>query len=243
MAQSDTKLTEKIDVLWHYCAGFAQSASLLNKIGYGFLLMSLLDFITLITPTRFMNPVWEFQTFGAIVERSAVLLLGFALVFFGERDGRSKLELPLLRLLSWLVLVIAVLFFLMIPLGVFNSFRIDRLNKQQITAQIVRGKTQVQQIQQQLAEITTKEQMEDFLNSFSRAGRSPEIGSTQQLEEVKGQLASSLVQGEKNLSTQAKELQANHRLELLKSSVKWNLGALIAGVLLLGIWQGSRWAR
>jgi hypothetical protein len=243
MAQSDTKIAEKIEVLWHYCAGFAQSTSLLNKIGYGFLLLSLLDLITLLTPPHFMNPVWEFQTFGAIVERAAVLLLGFALVFFGEGDVRSKLELPLLRVLSWLVLIVAVLFFLMIPLGVFNSFRIDRQNKQQITAQIERGTTQVQDIQKQLAGITTQEQMEAFLNNLSRTGRSPEIGDTQQLEKVKEELASSLAQGEKNISTQAKEMQASQRLELLKTSVKWNLGALISGVFLLVIWQGSRWTR
>jgi hypothetical protein len=33
------------------------------------------------------------------------------------------------------------------------------------------------------------------------------------------------------------------RLTLFKNTVKWNLGALVAGILFLQIWFRTRWAR
>ena len=243
MAESNVKASERLEVLGQYCLGLVRSTALLHWIGYGFLLLALIDFVELIVPPNFMNPAWEFQTFGAIVERVAVLLIGFGLVFFGEKNGRAKGEFPLLRGLSWLVLILAIAFFLMIPLGVVNTIRLDRQYKQQVTAQVQRGKNQIQQIQQQLAGISTPEEMTSFLNRLDRAGRSPAIANSQQLQEVKEQLVTSLAQGETAFNTQARELQANQRVNLLKKSVKWNLGALIAGMLLLCVWQGTRWAR
>jgi len=247
MNESSTKLTEqleaKVEVLRQYCVEILRSTSLLHWIGYGFLLFALIELVTVMIPPQFMNPVWEFQTFGAIVERVAVLLIGFGLVFFGEEGGRGKWELPLLKSLSWLAFLTAILFFLMIPLGIVNTLRIDRQSNQQITSQVEQGRTRIQEIQKQLQGVTTQQQMEELLAGFNRTGGSPQIGSTQQLEEVKGQLSSVLAQGETTINTQAKEAQANQRLNLLKSSVKWNLGALLTGVLLLVIWQGTSWTR
>ncbi|MGQ4646834.1 HpsJ-like protein, cyanoexosortase A-associated [Lyngbya aestuarii] len=247
MNESSTKLTEqleaKVEVLRQYCVEILSSTLLLHWIGYGFLLFSLVELVAIIIPPQFMNPVWEFQTFGAIVERVVVLLLGFGLVFFGERGGRGKWELPLLKSLSWLAFLMAILFFLMIPLAIVNTLRIDRQNTQQITNQIEQGKNQIQQIQKQLQGVTTQQQMEELLTGFNSTGGSPQIGSGQQLEDVKGQLSSVLAQGETTISTRAKEVKADQRLNLLKSSVKWNLGALLTGVLLLVIWLSSSWTR
>jgi hypothetical protein len=48
---------------------------------------------------------------------------------------------------------------------------------------------------------------------------------------------------ETTIKSQAAATQKNQRLALLKRSVKWNLGALISGVLFIILWQGTSWAR
>ena len=42
---------------------------------------------------------------------------------------------------------------------------------------------------------------------------------------------------------QAEPIRSQDRLSLWKSSVKWNLGALVSGVLFIRIWRGTHWAR
>jgi hypothetical protein len=39
----------------------------LRWVGYGLLILSLLDTIAVLTPPQFLNHVWELQTIGALV--------------------------------------------------------------------------------------------------------------------------------------------------------------------------------
>jgi len=39
------------------------------------------------------------------------------------------------------------------------------------------------------------------------------------------------------------EQKNTQKMGLLKNSVKWNLGALVASVLFFILWKSSRWAR
>lgn len=61
---------------------------LFHVIGYGLLLFFLFDIVDLFFPPRFMNPIWEFQTIGALIERVPLPLIGLVLVFYGEKNYR-----------------------------------------------------------------------------------------------------------------------------------------------------------
>lgn len=220
---------------------FPISSVLARGIGYGLLLLFLLDLVYLFIPPGFMNPAWEFQTFGAIVERVAVPLIALVLIFWGGRNGRFKFEFPLLKGVSWLSFLAGTLLFLAIPLGVLNTMRLDRQANAQISQQIEQGKTQIKQIQDRVGNVTTEEQMKELLTQFNR-GSTPNIGGSQ-LENVKKELLSSLSQGESNLAAQAEMAQKNQRMALLKNSVKWNVGSLVAGALFFWTWLLTKWAR
>lgn len=237
------QLHDIVEALYKFCTGLANSTKILRGLGYGLLLLTIFDVADVLIPPRFTNPIWEFQTFGTIVERIALPLLGFAFIFIGERDGRSKVELGILKGLSWLSLLIAVLLWLGIPLGIVNTIRIDRQNNTQISTQVNQGKTQIKSIQDQLNTIATTDEMEALIKQVDSAGRAPEISGPEQLADVKKQMSSLLVQGETNLNNQAKTLQKDKRQVLLKSSVKWNLGALVSGALFFWIWLLTGWAR
>lgn len=243
MSESDTnQLIEKVEALWKSSIELLQTSILVRGVGYGLLLLFLFDLIYLFIPPGFMNPTWELQTFGAIVERIAIPLIALVLIFWSGRSGRFKLEFPLLKGLSWLSLLAAVLLFLAIPLGIINTVRLDRQANAQIDNQVAQSKTQIKKIQEQLGNITTEEQMKEFLSQFSRAGNAPNVERAQ-LENVKKELLSSLSQGESSLTDQAKTAQSNQRQVLLKNSIKWNLGSLVSAVLFLWIWLLTGWSR
>lgn len=217
-----------------------QSSVLFRLVGYGLLLFVLFDLITVLLPPRLMDPVWEFQTIGAIVERIPLPLLGFVLIFYGESNFRSKWEVLFLKILSWAALLIAILLFLLIPLGISNTLRINERNNTQLTAQATQQMTQLEQFQEQLNKATTND-LQTLLTRVQAQDRNSQ--DIKNPEELKKRLLTEANQAEENLKNQAESTRKSKRLELLKSSLKWNLGALIAGILFIRIWQATGWAR
>ncbi len=244
MTQIDNSTSNKsVEVLRRFNISLLRSINLLRWVGYGFLVLSLFDLIDILYPPDFMNPAWELQTMGQLVERLAVPLLAFVLIFFGERNSRDRWEVPFLSFLSWFSLLYGVLFLLLIPLGLFNTLRIDRQANQQLSTQVNQAQTQVQQVKEQLQTVNSPTEMEELLSRINPRGGTPEIDSIQQLEEIKDRLSTVVENGDKQIKTRAKEARSTQRKNLLKRSIKWNLGALIGGTLFISIWKGTAWAR
>ncbi|MGE5657625.1 MAG: HpsJ family protein [Actinomycetota bacterium] len=211
----------------------------LRWVGYGLLVLSLFDTISVLTPPDFLNPVWELQTIGALVERVPVPLLGLALIFFGEEYDRTDWEEIVLKALSWITLLLALFFLLMLPLGIFNTLRVNSQNSQQITAQSQQQLTQLQQVQDRLTK-GSPEELKTLASELNRLGLPV---NTQQPEELKTQILSKIPQAKQQLETQVKTVQSNQRLALFKNAVKWILGALISSILFFILWRGTSWAR
>ncbi len=244
MTQSDSnQLTQSVKELRRFSFSQLRSISLWRLIGYVLLVLSLLDLVEKLVPLRLMNPAWELQTLGALVERVPLPLLGLVLAFYGERNWRARWEVPLLKFLSWLALLLGVAFLLLIPVGVSNTVRIERQNSEQIAAQVDKQMTQIQKVEDAIEGAKTPAEMEALISRLDGQGRSPDIKNSQQLEQVKEQLSDSIAKGEERMIEQAEATRSSQRLDLWKSSVKWNLGALVSGVLFIGIWRRTRWAR
>lgn len=212
------------------------SMTIVRVLGYGLLLLALFDIIEMFIPPNFMNPAWEFQTIGALVERVPVPLIGLVLVFFGELHSRTKWEFAILKVLSWLTLVFGILFFLLIPLALTNTIRLNTQSVAQIQTVSTKQASQAEQLEQQVSK-ASPEQISNFFKSQGRKidGKSP--------DELKNQLLSEVSQAKKQIKTQAQATQSLRGLSLIKTSAKWNLGALVAGTLFISIWKGTRWAR
>jgi hypothetical protein len=237
MTKSDSdRFTPLVQELQAFAFSQQGSMTILRSLGYGLLLLAFFDIVEMFIPPNFMNPAWEFQTFGALVERVPVPLIGLVLVFFGELNSRSKWEFPLLKLLSWLTLLFALLFFLLIPLGVGNTFRLNNQSAAQISTLSKQQLSQAEQVEKQLNQ-ATPQQIDNFIKSQGRSlgGKNP--------EELKTQVLSKVSQAKQQIKTQAEATQSSRGLSLIKSSVKWNLGALVASGLFISIWKGTRWAR
>lgn len=212
---------------------------LFHAVGYGLLLFVFFDVADLLFPPRFMNPIWEFQTVGALIERVPLPLIGMALVFYGGDSYRNKWEKLFLNLLSQAAIVIGILFLLLIPLCISDAIRINNLNSEQINTQLERQVSQVKQFQQQLNK-ATEQDLTNLMTRLNSQNNSPDVKNSQ---ELKSRLLSEAQNSQSNMKTQAEATLKNKGFSLIKNSVKWCLGALIAGDLFIRIWQATRWAR
>lgn len=224
-------MTKSVDDGW-------LSSSLLRPIGYCLLVLTSFDLISILVPLRLMNPTWEFQTIGSLVERVPVPLLGLGLVFYAKDELRSKWEQLPLKLLSWSSLLAGVLFVLLAPLLLVDSLRIGEQINYQINTQVTQQLSQLGQLENQVSKGTAQD-INEVLTRFNQ-GQPPTIKNPQQL---KSRLLSEITQAKQTLRPKTEANWADRRLALLKNSVKWFLGSLVSGALFIYIWRVTRWAR
>lgn len=206
-------------------------------VGYGLLGFALMDLIQVLYAPKFFNPAWEVQAIGSLIERVIVPLLGLALVFFGEFYDRNRVEKILLKVLSWLCLVLAIVCLLVIPLGVFGTARLDVQNDQQFNRQAEQQFSQFNKLEQQLNQSNTN----DLQALATKAGLP--IDPTKEPQVLKTELLARLTAVRAKVQSQIEENRASQKQTLFKNSIKWNLGALLASCLFFILWKSSDWAR
>lgn len=210
--------------------------NLCRLVGYSMLLLTIFDILDIAIPLQIMNPAWEFQTMGALVERVAIPLVALLLVFSGKLENRSPVEMFVLKLISRLTLLVGLLYILLIPLGVTNTIRLYNSNLEQFQKEYTQQMSQANQVEKQLTQATPAE----LDNILKRQGHSLDGKNPQ---DVKNQLLSNFKQAKQQLKTQTDAKKSSATLKLFKSSVKWNLGALVSAFLFIGIWRGTFWIR
>lgn len=221
-----------------------RAAHLFHWVGYGLLLFVGLDLAAIFYPSYFTDPAWEFQTLGQLVERVPVPLLGLLLVFFGERKPRARWEFPILKILSWLTLLAGLIFLLAIPLGITDTLRLDRLAQEQVNMSVDQQLGRIQQVEEQVQQATTSPQLAALARRYNVEELDlPSLETVTDTETLRGQFSDALAQRQQVLENNRLRKLMGQRNRLLKQSVKWNIGALIAAILLIGLWKGSRWAR
>lgn len=235
-SSSDKFIPGLVQELQEFAFSQTGSTKILRILGYGLLLLAFFDIVEMLFPPRFMNPVWEFQTFGALIERVPVPLIGFALIFYGEWHSRNKWEFIGVKLLSWLTVLFAVILLLLIPLGIGNTVRLSKQSAAQITNASQQQISQAERVEEQLSQ-ATPEQINNLLKGQGRTldGKSP--------QEIKTQILSEVSKAKVQIKNQAETTQSTQRLNLLKNSVKWNLGALVSAALFFSFWKATQWAR
>jgi len=214
----------------------AFSFAILRLVGYGLLILSVLEYATILIPPQLMNPEWEFSAMGQVVERVPVPLLALALVFLGDTQMRRGWERPCLKILSWLALGFSIFLFLMIPFwGVMNTMRLSTLSAAAINQQYDAQAQQFSQFEQQLNQASP----EDISNFLTSQGVALEDSSQPPKEQILGQLQTL----QQQLQEQAKAERTAQQRTLLERAIKWNLSAMVSGVLFAYIWHLTPWTR
>ncbi|MGG6296552.1 HpsJ-like protein, cyanoexosortase A-associated [Leptolyngbya sp. AN02str] len=212
------------------------SLALLRLAGYGLLILTALDLGAILLPPQLMNPVWEFQTLGQIVERVPLPLLALVLIFFGESQLRGKWEKPLLKALSWLSLAFAIFLVIITPLwGVMNTVRINAQNSTELNTQLSAQREQIAAVEAQLSQAS----VEDIASFLESQGLDAEVSA----EASKEQLLAELETAEQRMENEFNAQSTSRRNTLLESSLKWNLSALISSFIFAYMWHLTRWSR
>ena len=219
-----------------------RSMGLVHIVGYGILLLTAVDLFTILVPPRFMNPTWEFQAFGQCIERVPVLFLGLILIFFGEENPRGNIERIFVKLLSWMTLILAVIFFLLVPISIFNTIRIDQTNEQRANFELDQQLSQLRQVRGQVERAESPEDLRGLVALLRTGGTAPSLSSSD-VSQTQERLYAVLKNREQLfLADNGRRISRQHRA-LLKQSFKWTIGAVISGILLLLTWANTKWAR
>lgn len=211
----------------------------LRRVGYVLVLLSFLDTLAVLYPPNLLNPAWELQTIGSIVERVPVSLLGLALIFLGEEEERQNFEEILLKFLSWFCLVLAIVFLLMLPLGVFNTLKINSATNKQLDQRSSQELSQIQDVEERLKQGTNQE-LKVLAEELNRMGMKVDLN---QPEDLRKQILSRIVPAKQQLKNQVEKTRQTQRNNLFKNAVKWFLGALLSSALFFSFWKGTNWAR
>jgi hypothetical protein len=203
---------------------------LCRLVGYALLLLMALDIADIFIPFKFADANWEFQVVGNLVERVPVPAIGLLLVLYGE--NRSKL----IKLMSTLSLIVGILFLLLIPLGISSTLLINKQNYAQISAQSNQQLANLQRFKKQLNNPKALKEIEQSLARINSLPRRSEDKRpvTREL------LSKKITEKESQINFEANALIETTRFSLFKRSIKWNLGALIAGVLFILLGRSRR---
>lgn len=232
-----SKLGGAVESLKYGSFELMSSIRILRFIGYGMLGLALFDLIeTAITTSNFGNAITMLQLAGTVVEKSPVSLLGLALVLIGGLNERYKWERFLLKFLSWLTLLVGILYILLIPLAIANTVLVNNVVNTTIDSQYKEKLKQASEFEERF-KLATPEAIQDIVK---RQGGSLGDKSPQQLKE---KILADVNQSKAQLKAQSDAAKSQQQKSWLVKSIKWNLGALIAGTLFISIWKYTQWVR
>ncbi|NUN65701.1 hypothetical protein HCU40_13275 [Pseudanabaena biceps] len=215
---------------------------LFRLLGYCLLFFFLLDTLVIAIPFKFTDAIWELNIFGQIVERVPLLLLSFPLLFFGEYSARMKWEKIAAQVISWLALVLAMFFFLGLPLAVVNTFRVQDIRQGEVIANAAQQNGPIQEIANRLNKANTDVEIRDVLKSINPQQRAV-VNQIPNPSEIKTKLLKEINESISKTQTQADSSKRQIGMSLWKDSVKWLIAGLFSGLFLLYVWLQSKWAR
>lgn len=96
-----------------------------RPVGYCLLVLAIIDIIDIIYPLQLLDFNWELWVIPQLVERVAVPLIAIALIFYGESQVDSVLEIRILQAIRWFSLILGILFLLLLPLILVDTPRLQ----------------------------------------------------------------------------------------------------------------------
>ena len=207
------------------------AARILHLIGYGLLLVAVVNIGLAIAPWQSINPLEEFPI-GRVIETMPIVLLGMILVYYQQGD-RTSIEVAILKTLSWLSLASAILLLAIIPLNISNSWLYHRqIMPSEVT---VDRQDLIQQFKEQLKAANSKAEISAVLQQQVAPINISDLVNVPQLKDnILTDLSS-----DRNTIT-SPTFRGEKRSMLLKNCLRWNLGALVASTLFFTFWQSSR---
>ena len=235
-------MEQKVAKLGTFSLNMLRSIALWRLVGYALLFLFVLDLAEIFIPPSPLDPQWQFQSLGQVVERVPIPLISFLLIFYGGKYLRKSWEYIFLTASSWLTLLIGIFFILAVPLGVFSSIKIDKRTNENLQTRADQQLQVLTQVENALGTVQNSQQMQALIAQLNR-GNAPIIENATQLEEAKSAIRDFIASNREQTNRQLKAGKEQAQKALIKKSAKWNIGALVSGALFITIWNMTKWAR
>ncbi len=139
--------------------------SLFPLIGYSFLSLTFLVWIGILYPFYFFNELWQFNAITQILDTVPYQFIGFGLIFFTRAGSLiHQREKIFLNFLYWLVLLLAITYFLLIPLIIGNTNRLINNDQKVLNTQKQNQEIQVKFFETKVNEINDQDLIKYYQN-------------------------------------------------------------------------------
>ncbi len=220
--------------------------SILPLVGWGLFLYSILQLYFLIWPLNVTNTQWEFEVMVNISDIAVYTFSGIGLILFNKPPTMTFINLKSKALISWLSLVLGVIYLMIIPLGIRDTDRLfkskteEYTNKRAIISDnIVKGETVIMEAESKDVLL----QISASANLLKNLQDRMKIKPDESIESVKLFLKNELIKNGDNVLTQWENNFLSEKNNILKFSIKLNICALLFGILFIWMWKVSAWTR
>lgn len=202
-------------------------------LGIVMLAASLVDYLHLLLPLKLLGFNEELALLGRLVSNMWGVIFGFVFLLLPLGQTMSHTAIRLRAWLSWLSLVSAIFYLLLIPLLIRDTKRMDAW----VESQRFDAKEQIQQKEQTTLDIVDNLQKdEDLAANLVKYGSDPELLKRQNTEQKRIELKSVVNNFFKQAYTNIDDQRAAMKFNIYKDAVKYTLHALMAFGSLLAIW-------
>ncbi len=215
-----------------------QTATLFRGTGYALLLVTLVLYVSFFIPPAFGNPAWQLQLMGNLVQNLAFPAVGLTLAFYGARNWRLKRELVLMQVFSYGALLAALLFMMLLPLGLSSTFRLYNQGQADLVQGLDQRLSALQRVENQVEKATTDAQINELIAQMkvqTPSGISP--------KQVKEQMEVQITQARAKLQNSTELQKKEQQFSIIKNFVQQALIAIIAAGIFMWLWWISAWAR
>ncbi len=215
-------------------------ADILRIGGYTLFISWIFEVISYFFPPDFTNPLWEFETMGRIVNASATVLVALSLIFLGSSEVNLRLEKNIIKGLSWFCLALAIFHFVLLPLGLGNTWRIKNKLDVEVGLIVSQRMENLRQLEAKINQTTSDKELTNLFNSLiPPENRSSEFqGKSSQ--EIKTKMLAEIAKSSPKFRAEAEATKSVPFNRLVKDAVKTNLGTLIFSVAFIYFWRFSR---
>ncbi len=218
------------------------TANLLRLAGYGLLLLAFSNFVDALFPPQFgKDATWEFSALGKLGGTSPVPIIGLILVFYGESTARSAFGKKILNFLSWLSLLLSIVYILMLLIGVSAAIRINSDNTTQASFALSKQLSQFNTAKENLKNTNDSNLLRaaEFIEKRSPNIKLNKTNST----ELRKQLEAEIGKNETAIRTNIQDGQNRAFRQLIKQAGKSYFEAIVSAFVLFGIWSQTKWTR
>jgi len=209
---------------------------ILPVFGYVIVILSFRDFASTLFPLQLQNPEWELKTISALTEQVWPLLIGLGFIFtryfYENQEDVRYLEIFFLKFIRWLLLIIGIISFLVIPLVFLDTNRLLTFFNAQINQQKDNALGEIIQAENRLAKVSSPDELRFFAKSLKL---NPEVLSLP-APELQNILKTNLNSTKTKIIQQVAQKQQEQTTNLWIGSIRTIIGLIFNGVTFVFVW-------